>query len=303
MRVAFILNPAARSGRARVLGPRLLNAAAGHEASLHLTESPRHAEALAREIGPTVDRVVAVGGDGTVHEVAAGLAGETVPMAIVPFGTGNDLATTLGIPRRLEDAVGLAVGGRARPVDLLSVSWVDSDGASGHRLAANAIGAGFDAAAAACAPHYKFLGGVSAYVAAVLKTLGDWRRPERYVDVFVDGLHAYTGPLFLLSIGNGPCVGGGFRLTPAAVVDDGRLDVCVVAHAPTARVLRLLPSAIKGRHTMQPEVTMRAGTRVQVVASGRPVPVHTDGEIVSLGVASLAAEVWPGALQVVRPGS
>ena len=300
MRLAFILNPAAGNGRARRLAPRLLAAAPG--ATVHPTTGPRHAEALARELARSADRVCAVGGDGTVHEVAAGLAGGAVPLGIVPFGTGNDLATTLGIPSTLEDAVALCASGAARPIDVLRLAWTDADGQAGERLAVNAVGAGFDAASAAAAPRYKRLGGVAAYVVAVLQTLGDWRRPDRGVRVDVDGALAYEGPLFLLSVGNGPCVGGGFRLTPGAAVDDGRLDVCVVAHARTPRVLRLLPTALRGGHVGQPEVTMGAGQTVTLRTSGRPVPVHADGEVVSLGVGTLQTSVWAGALHVVQPG-
>ena len=302
MRVAFLLNPAARSGRAARVAPELQRAARelGVDGAVHLTARPRHAERLARELAPGVDVVVAVGGDGTVSEVVAGLAGGPVPLGIVPLGTGNDLAATLGVPRGVREAVARVVRPDAelRRIDLLDVAWTDRGGAAGERVVANAVGVGFDAAAAAGAARYKRLGGTAAYIASVLRTLGGWSRPTRTARVWADGALVHDGPLFLCEIGNGPRVGGGFVLTPGARLDDGVADVCLVGHVATGRALRLLPRAIRGTHVAAPEVAVARAREVRVEAAGDAVPVHGDGESLSAGVAELTARVRPGALAV-----
>ena len=306
MRVAFLLNPTARSGRAARLVPALQAAIrrTGLDGAVHLTERPRHAEALARALAADARAVVAVGGDGTVSEVAAGLAGGATPLGIVPFGTGNDLAATLGVPRRTEaavDALARALRRRTPPraIDVLRVRWTDGDGAPGERVVANAVGVGFDAAAAAGAPRYKRLGGRTAYLASVAATLGDWARPDRAARVWADGALVHDGPLFLCEVGNGPRVGGGFVLAPGADLGDGAADLCLVRHVTTSRALRLLPLALRGTHVRAPEVATARASAVRVEATGRPLPVHGDGEPLSAGIAALEVAVWPRALRVV----
>ena len=300
MRVAFILNPAARNGRASTLEDALLAAGAPHTAQVFRTAGPRHAQALARQAVGSVDRVVAVGGDGTVGEVAAGLAGTGVPMGIVPAGTGNDLAHALGLPVALEEAVAVAVGAEARPMDLLRARWTDTSGATDERVVANALGLGFDAAVAAAVPRYKRLGGIAAYLGAVFATLRDWRRPDRSACVTLDGVEVYDGPLLLLCVGNGSRVGGGFALTPGASAGDGLADTCLVRHISTARALRVLPSAMRGRHTGEPEVSMGTARRVHIQASGRPLPMHGDGEGLASAVAVADLEIVPAAVAVAQ---
>ena len=303
MRVAFILNPAARDGRAARLGPRLLAAASPHHATVYPTNGPRHAETLARDLSASVDRVVAVGGDGTVGETADGLAGTGTPMGIVPAGTGNDLASALGLRTRLDAAVAVALGDTVQATDLLRARWTDADGTTGERVAANAVGLGFDAAVAAAVSRYKRLGGVAAYLAAVFGTLRDWRRPDRHARIWIDDALVHDGSLFLVSIGNGPRVGGGFMITPNADPSDGVLDVCVISHARTARVLRLLPRAMRGHHLAAAEVAIHRGGSVCVEIEGRPVAVHGDGESVSEDVRELAVEMWRSAIEIARPAA
>lgn len=303
MRVAFLLNPTARSGRAARVVPALQQRIRelGVDGAVHLTARPRHAEALARELAPNVDVVVAVGGDGTVSEVAGGLAGGATPLGIVPFGTGNDLASTLGVPRALRDAVALACRPDAprRRLDVLDVAWTDRDGAAGARVVANAVGVGFDAAAAAGAAGFKRMGGKAAYLASVLRTLGDWSRPDRTARIWADGALVHDGPLLLCEIGNGPRVGGGFVLTPGAELGDGIADLCLVGHVTTGRALQLLPRAIRGTHVAAPEVAVARAREVRIEAAGRPLPVHGDGEPLSAGIAELTVRLRPGALWVI----
>jgi diacylglycerol kinase (ATP) len=319
-RVAFVLNPAAGNGSAARRRPALDAAvrASGLDAEVHVTAGPDDVERLARRLAATFDAVVAVGGDGTIHDVANALAGTDTLFGALPVGTGNDFARALGMPSGVEAGVRAIATSTPRLVDVGVARWEHAgpDGAlvTRERLFANCLGAGFDARAAADAARSKWLGGRAAYVAAVLRTLWAWRAPQVEVEVAIgaarrgaDGSPAgedevvFRGPLFLCEIGNGQAVGGGFRLTPDARIDDGLLDVCVARHMPTARALRILPTAFAGAHVRFPEVSMYRTARVTVRVVGGALPVQADGEAASADARTLEAEVWPGALRVLAP--
>ena len=330
MTAHVLLNPVARGGRNRHLRAPLLDALAraGLDAEVTETAGRGHAERLARSSGREGRLVVAAGGDGTVHEVVNGLDGTDGTLGVLPLGTGNDFARALGVPRGLGPAVQAIAEAPTRRVDLGRVSWADDRGE--HRRAfANCVGVGFDARAAALAAETKWLGGRAAYLAAVLKTLWAWRRPEVHVRVRTEdavpaalalavgagdgdrrpeptgdrGPEAidYAGPFFLCEVGNGPSMGGGFLLTPDARPDDGWLDVCLARHLTLSRALTLLPQTFAGRHVGAPEITMGRARRLSlaVTASGAVgVGVQADGEPLADRASAVEVEVAPGALAV-----
>ena len=315
-RVAFLLNPAAGNGAAARRRPALAAAirAAGLDAEIHVSASADDVEPLARRLAGTAEAVVAVGGDGTIHGVANALAGTATLFGALPLGTGNDFARALGMPFRLDAGVrALAdalAAGSVRTLDAAVATWDDARGAR-RCVVTNAVGAGFDAAAAADASRYKALGGRAAYLVAVVRGLWAWRQPGVEVEVSVsDAAHGaepagervvFRGALFLVEVGNGQAVGGGFRLTPDARLDDGLLDVCVVRHARPRRVLRILPMVFSGGHVRFPEVGMHRAASVTVRATRGTLPVHADGEAASAAATVLRVAVWPGALRVLVP--
>ncbi len=305
MRFAYVLNPAAHSGRAGRRWGALAAAldAAGLGGTLHATTAPGDGVRRAREAARDADVVVAVGGDGTVHEVVNGLAGTDAAFGLLPMGTGNDFAVTLGVPRRLAHAIAVLASAPARAVDVGLVRWQSDAGGDAwqEKRFANGLGVGFDALAALGAARYKRVGGRTAYVLSVLQALRTLRSPDGSATVTVDGVPIYDGPLFLCEVGNGHSVGGGFLLTPDARPDDGRFGVCVVRHLRAARALRLLPTAFSGAHTRFPEVTMAEGADVRIAVAGPGLPVHGDGEGLVADARRVHATVLPGALRVVAP--
>lgn len=312
MRYAYVLNPQARSGRAARLWPALDAAlqAAGVGGTMRQTTAPGDAVGLAHDLAADADVVVAVGGDGTVHEVVNGLVGTGAALGVLPVGTGNDFARALGMPRGVPEMVARLAATAPRPLDVGRLAWEgerDGVAASGERWVANAVGVGFDALAALGAARTKWLGGRSGYTAAVLRALWASRTPGPAVTVDVEtpGLaptRLLDGPLYLCEIGNGPSVGGGFFLTPDARLDDGRFDVCAVRHLPPSRALRLLPTVFSGTHVGLPEVTMGHATRVVVTAPTPCLPVHADGEGLTLSARRVEVTLVPGGLDVVAPG-
>ena len=293
----IIVNPAADGGR---LGREWSQIAGrldgwGLSAPVVFTEAPWHATELAAQaIAEGVRRVVVAGGDGTVCEAAEGLyragGGE---LAIIPLGTGNDGARTLGVPGDLEAATRAAVDGQIRPVDLIRI---------GGHIVFNAIGVGLtgdinDRAMNIKAAKVPLLRGILVYLAAALSALFKYRMQN--VRMVTDE-GSYEGSMLILAVHGGPTTGGGFALTPAAVPDDGLLDACLVEEVgPLGRLLRLAAAmrgtlaAKRGSHVLQ--------TPWLELHFEEPLPAHLDGNSVTLEPPLARFEVLPGALKVVVP--
>ncbi len=294
MRYAAIINPAAAHGR---VGRRLAEfRALLKSVEIRITEGRGHATELARELADR-DAVVAVGGDGTVHEVALGLleAKANAALAVVPAGTGNDLAHALGYPSRPAEAIAALEGARRAAMDC-GMAVLDANTASPVPFFNN-VGLGFDAQASFHANSYKHLPGPLAYIAGVLRALGSWSGPQARIEV--DGKHESI-PLMFATVANGSRTGGLFRLTPAASLFDGALDVCTVRFVRKGRALVVAPLTLTGSHVKLEEVHVRTGSVIRVdVASA--VPVHADGEIITRACRRMDCWVLAGALPVLVP--
>ncbi len=315
MRSVVVLNPAARGGRNRVLRETLAGVLrdVGIESEVVETRGAGDAERLARAHADA-GLVIVAGGDGTVHEAVNGLAGTGAVLGVLPLGTGNDFAHAIGMPDGLVAAAAALAAAPVVPVDVGRVRWEETgegDPLSHTRIFANSLGAGFDAHVAFLAHETKWLGGRTAYLASVLRTLWAWRHPNLRVRVTLTRAHdadgdgeteVFDGPLFLCEVGNGHSVGGGFHLTPDARPDDGLLDVCLVRHVTPARALRLLPLTFRGGHVGLPEVQMERARRVCLEALTGALALHADGELISFVAQRVEMEVLPGALLVRAPG-
>ena len=305
MKFVFIVNPKSGGAAAARRRRRFLQAATSFQldSEIRITERPRHALELARAAAEAGNAVVAVGGDGTAHEVASGIieSGSRAPFAVLPVGTGNDFAKMLEIPDSPEAYAEALVAGRLQSVDYGLITW-DGPAGQGRGYFINIGGTGFDAKVAAAAPRFKYLSGTPRYVASVLKTLSGWRAPKAAVTLERDGRNVYSfdGRLFLALAGNGMCSGGGFYLTPNASVVDGALDVCVIRDAPIPRILTLIPRALSGKHVGAPEVAIHKASRM-TVHSDEPLPVQADGEILALLATEVVVEVVPGGLDMLLP--
>jgi diacylglycerol kinase (ATP) len=275
----FIINPAAGKGagvRMRALIEPLVKMS-GLESRIVLTDGPGHATALAMNAGESV--VVSVGGDGTVNEVANGLIGSGKSMGIIPAGSGNDFIKSVGIPRKLQAAFAKCSSGKAKLIDVGTVSC----GLPGApvRLFVNGVGIGFDAAVALRTRRIRFLRGHALYILAVFQTLRAYRNPAMQLDLDGTGI---SGKHLLIAIGNGVCAGGGFYLTPKASVEDGLLDFCLIGDVRVGRILRLMPLVLWGKHLSRTDVVRYIQGKQLVLRSDEPIHVHADGEIVGEGV-------------------
>lgn len=295
-RTLLIVNPAARHGETERLLPalaELVGDAFPHD--IVLTKAPGHALELARAArGYTA--VVACGGDGTVHEVLNGVMSqppESRPaMGLLPTGSGNDYRRTLDISTSLSEAVLQLTADKRRRVDV---------GVCNGRYFANSFSCGLDARVTARAVGLKLTTGRSGlwlYLTALFHVLFK----EFYghpVELTLDDAEPERRDMLLLAATNGPTYGGGFRITPHAVPDDGVLDVCLMDRLNLFQALWKLPFLIVGAHEWMPQVHALRHRRVVVQAAG-PLPGQIDGEVVL--AERYEIELLPGALEVLVGG-
>jgi diacylglycerol kinase (ATP) len=305
-----ILNPAADRGRAKHHAPILERAfrRAGVEAKVRLTRGHGHAVELAEQAAHDGwPAVVAVGGDGIVHEVANGLmraAGEqpTIPLGVIPAGSGNDFAKMIGAyGTRPTEAAERLCSAVPRRVDIGRVTrWSAETAYPAVWHFTNGIGLGFDAQVGVRASRIKHLHGMMIYAVALLQVLRQLRTPS--MRVVLDGREIADRPLVVTTVSNGACHGGSFWLCPHAIVDDGLFDVLIADARSVWDLTRLIPSVMRGTHLGAWGVELHRGQRVSV-ASDEPLPIHADGEIVGHAVREIEMQILPGRLTVLGPPS
>jgi diacylglycerol kinase (ATP) len=295
MRWTAVVNPRAGRGRAARAGGELEAALRRRGVTVVVPDGPAATAAAATGAFERGDGVLVCGGDGTVAAVAGLAAERGGTIGVVPTGTGNDFARHLGIDhRRPLDAVELLEEGRVAPCDLGRVTAADGSSAWFTTVA----NTGFDAAANRWANEVRFARGSVVYVLAVLRTLATYRPvPLR---VTVDGA-PHEARVWLAAVGNGRYYAGGMMIAPAAEVDDGELDVCVVGSVSRLEFLLRFPRVFRGTHPTVDGVDTYRGRVVELdpVTGGSGLEVWASGERV--GPLPARAEAVPGALRVLVP--
>jgi diacylglycerol kinase (ATP) len=299
-RTVFLVNPAAENGATGRRWPELAHKAAtlGLRGDALLSERPSQLAELARQAADGgAGLLVVVGGDGTVNEVVNGIAGrEDVELAVIPRGTGWDFVRTYDIPRRLEDAVEVALRGRTRVIDLGRARYRGWDGSDGESLFANIASAGMSGAIAKRSNEgSKALGGKASYLWATLAVFSRWRSDE--VQVAVDG-EERRGRMHDVVVANGRYFGGGMKICPQAEPDDGLFDVLLIGDLTKRDLLLTLPKTYRGKHLPHPKAEVLRGAVVDL-ETPEPLPVELDGE--QPGTTPARFEVVPQALRLRVP--
>ena len=242
--------------------------------------------------------LVAVGGDGTVNEVANGLVGAAnAELAVLSRGTGGDFARTFGIPSKLEDAVRVALEGRTRTIDVGRATYRAWDGDPGESHFANIGSAGMSGAVAkrtneaTVAP----LGGKVAYLWSTIVVFAGWRNTA--VTVTVDGT-TRSGPMFEVIVANCRYLAGGMKICPDAEPDDGLFDVLLIGDVGKLDLALTMPKIYRGTHLPHPKAELLRGASVTIEAA-EPLPVELDGE--QPGTTPVRFDVVPGALRLRVP--
>lgn len=287
--IRFLVNPSAGRGAGAAHLARLRVLASGLGAGLVTSKSAADLREQARRASADgVERLLVAGGDGTMHHAVQGLAGTGCALGVVPLGSGNDLAATLGMPRDLEAAVRRAATGPGRRMDLVRM---------GEVVSANYMGVGFDSEVTRFANQVKNLRGPLIYVYAVLHTLVTFRPPAMRVEH--DG-GVFEGRAMFAVAANLPRFGGGMKIAPDARIDDGLIDLVLVREVSRAELLRIFPKVYTGRHVGHPAVSI-VRTRRAAITLDREMTIYGGGEPLRPVVPGEATEieVVPGGLAVV----
>ncbi|GIU96643.1 MAG: hypothetical protein KatS3mg013_0446 [Actinomycetota bacterium] len=288
--IVVLANPTAGRGKAgRLIGrvdALLHRQGVPHE--FRVTESAEHLTSLARELGERGAIVAVLGGDGSAGLAANGLVGTAGALAMLPAGTADDFARSLGVGTLTAAARALA-----RP-NVVAIDVVRVAVGPERRVFVNVAGAGFDSEVNEAANAMRLrLGSTGTYIAAVVRTLPRFA-PARFRIELDD--EVVEGPHMLVVVGNAPSYGGGMRVTPDASIVDGELDVLLLRALSKGAFLRAFPKVFRGTHVRHPAVRLVRARRVKVEADRR-VQVYADGERV--GPLPAIFEVAPAALPTV----
>jgi diacylglycerol kinase (ATP) len=233
--------------------------------------------------------VVACGGDGTFHLALNSLPDLQIPLALVPMGTGNDLARYLGIK---SPTVGVAALRSANPVNMDMGTIELSDGTI--RRFAGIVSCGFDAQVNERANSYRGPTGTLKYLAALfveLIHLSSWE-----LNISGRNVPSRSGRFTLVAVGNTTSYGGGLRMCPSADAFDHQFEVTYVANVSRRLLIRVLPKVFWGGHVKHQEVTQSSLDQIQI--TGESFPVYADGEKVGLGPVHIS--LHPGAMRVCQ---
>ena len=289
-RVLLLVNPAASGGRAREISTivRAELQLIGTDHSVIESESLAHARRVAAEAAADGALVAACGGDGFIGTVAGAVRNTDGALAVIPGGRGNDFARVLKIPTDPREATRLAIEGSDRMLDVATCN--------GEPFVCIAS-CGFDSDANRIANETKVVKGNLVYLYAALKALWEWK-PARF-DLTVDGKSQdFTG--YSVAVGNSKAFGGGMIALPDAELDDGELDLMLVADTPRPRYAALLPTVFKGAHGRFDVVSFLRGKRVEVSAD-RPFTMYADGD--PIADLPCTIEIEPRCLRVVVPSN
>ncbi|OCA91577.1 diacylglycerol kinase [Bacillus sp. FJAT-27225] len=304
----FIVNPKAGNGKCikkwRKLEERLLSLQVHYK--VYYSKWPGHAMELAKKIAedhagkPIV--LIAVGGDGTAHEVLNGIGTHpSITFSFIPGGSGNDFSRGFSLPREAGAALDDLIGKSAQDAEVFDcgrVSFPDSR----NRLFINNMGVGFDALVSRKANESRMKAlfnrlslGRLVYVYILLKELTSYKL--KTIELTIDGNRHIYEQTWFVTVSNQPFYGGGMIISPAADTSDGILDITVVHRLSRAKLLLVFMSVFWGKHIYFKEVHTFKGRNI-AISSSSPVDVHTDGEYI--GRTQLAnARVLPGAFKIL----
>jgi YegS/Rv2252/BmrU family lipid kinase len=290
IKTRFIFNP--RSGH-NAKNPHLLERTRAFirehdlDADVVLTERPRHATELARRaIDHGAGLVVAIGGDGTLNEVAAALVGTSATFGLIPCGSGNGLGRHLGIPGPGKGAFRTLIEGRTRTIDTGSVNGIPFF---------NAMGFGFDAEIAHRFNHL-VRRGLTSYVRTTLGALFDYRPLSCVIH---NGVSHVRTKAFLLTVANSDQYGNDCFIAPGASVDDGLLDLTVITRANVFNAGPLAARLFLKKIDGSASVVRLRGTHFNIERAAAGI-IHTDGETHHTD-AVLEVTVRPGSLKIMVP--
>ncbi len=252
---------------------------------LHFTERKNHATEIAQELSKdSSDVIVAVGGDGTVNEVSQALVNTESIFGIIPSGSGNGLARHLKIPSDIEKALKL--------INAFNVRKIDTCSANGHFFI-NVSGVGFDGHIAH-AFSKSIKRGIKTYVKLIAS---EWQSYElKKFQIEVDNQIVFEDKALLVSFANGSQYGNNAHISPTSIIDDGKLDICILKPFQFHEIPRMLISLIRGRLHLNKNMISIPCTKA--VIHQKEAKAHLDGEPVNLSE-HIELKVYPKNLHII----
>ena len=265
----FIVNPTAKNGRGETIISDLerILKEKGAEYRIHKTNAPKHATEIARELCENgAENIVAVGGDGTIHEVLNGLDTAMANFGIIPCGSGNDFIAAAKIPLDIEEAVNVILSCEPKPTD-----YMVCDGVKGI----NIIGTGIDVDILKRCKRSKILKGKLQYVISLVISLLKFRFYRFTANA--NG-RSENREALIACVGNGSQFGGGIRMCPGAVIDDGKLDFVVAGKLKKIRIPFAFVKLLKGK-ILEQDFTTKEMVESVKLDFDEPITIQIDGEL------------------------
>ncbi len=270
MRILVIVNPVAGGGKTLRLLPRVKRwfAQSSHELTYEVTATPEEMRSKILDASAKgMDAVLLSGGDGTVHQALPAIVETGLPFGYLPCDRGNDLIRNIGLPPDLKNTCSFLSAPSFRQVDLPSINQKTPFVAIAY--------VGFDAEVSRLAnDHQGYFGGTLGYIICVLKALKNFKPFE--VEITIDD-QTWRERVMMISVANAPFYGGGMKIVPQAIMDDGLLDICIVREISKFELLRQFPKVFKGTHVTHPRITMVSGRRIKIT-SEEERELFADGE-------------------------
>lgn len=293
----FIVNPQAGNGSAIYSFEKLQKSAIYQELDsiYYYSEYEGHAEIIAASLlenhPNTIEKIIVVGGDGTIHEVMNGLGDTDIPVGFIPGGSGNDFARGVGIKGNPETILKKIVSGE-QVIDYWLGNYI-KDGEK-QRYFVNSMGFGFDAETAYTAnrsSYKKYFNqlkmGTASYVIAILQVLLNYKRMT--LKIVLDGEERIIENCWLISIGNHPYYGGGMKIMPNAKVQPDKFSVLVVHSIPKWKVLALFMLVFTGKHEKIKGVELLEAEQLSIKASNE-IYMQVDGQTMTCREAEVMKE-------------
>ena len=289
MHLALVVNPTSGKRRGESIAVQAADRLrrAGHTTTtIRGEDAPSARDRLKQTIDDGLDGVLVVGGDGALHAVLDHVADSDLVFGLIPAGTGNDTARSLGIPvKDVDAAVDLVVAGHVRTIDLARTD---------EAYVATVVASGFDSKVNERVNAMTWPHGNMRYNIAIVKELRAFE-PLAF-EITLDG-RTIEREAMLVAVGNGPSFGGGLRICEGASMDDGLLDVVVINPVSKAKLLRVFPQLYRGTHVTLPEFERHRVREVTLSSPG--IVAYGDGE--RLGPLPMTTTIQPGALRVFAP--
>jgi len=290
--IHIVVNPIAGNGRTKAALPEIERALSdlGLTYALHYTEYVRHAVELIRAlIAEGAERIIAVGGDGTIREAAQACAGTSAILGLIPAGTGNDFAKLFQMPESIYEMARIAATAEPQAIDTAT---------SATTSFANIASVGFDAHVVKATERYKKrFKGFAAYFMGLLHSL--FHLEYETVELSLDGGAPEQLRVLMVIVANGQYYGGGFRCMPIADPSDGILNVLIVKDLKRRKIFRLLPLFIKGKHLGNPNVRLATCKTVSLAMPEPDRLLNVDGELLPFTPQTFS--VQPGSLRLAAP--